>query len=120
MRLASQVFQNTLVFLLTLVLLVSSNVSAFNPADQVRRFTRSIEFDYVSWTVDALLLKLGQASLSVPHYLTEDEQHTVVIDYIKLVQDIDNVQHQVELIYADPKIIDKETQLNPGKKNWRN
>ncbi len=113
MRLASQVFQNTLVFLLTLILLVSSNVSAFDSADQVRRFTRPIEFDYVSWTVDALLLKLGQASLSVPHYLTEDEQHTVVINYLKLVQDIDNTQHQVELIYADPKITDKETELKP-------
>ena len=113
MRLASQVFQNSLVFLLTLILLVSSNVSAFNSADQVRRFTRPIEFDYVSWTVDALLLKLGQASLSVPHYLTEDEQHTVVINYLKLVQDIDNTQHQVELIYADPKITDKETELKP-------
>ncbi len=113
MRLASQVFQNSLVFLLTLILLVSSNVSAFNSADQVRRFTRPIEFDYVSWTVDALLLKIGQASLSVPHYLTEDEQHTVVINYLKLVQNIDNTQHQVELIYADPKITDKETELKP-------
>ena len=113
MRLASQVFQNTLVFLLTLILLVSSTVSSINPADQVRRYTRTIEFDYVSWTVDALLLKLGQASLSVPHYLTIDEQHTVVKNYLQLVQDIDNAQHEVELIYADPKIIDKEPQLKP-------
>ncbi len=113
MRLASQVFQNALVFLLTLILLVSSNVSALNPADEIRRYTRSIEFDYVSWTVDALLLKLGQASLAVPHYLTEDEQHTVVIDYLKLVQDIDSTEHQIELIYADPTITDKDSQLKP-------
>ena len=113
MRLASQVFQNSLVFLLSLILLVSSNVSSIDPTDQVRRYTRSIEFDYVSWTVDALLLKLGQASLSVPHYLTPDEQHTVVIHYMQLVQDIDRAQHEVELIYADPNIIDKEAHLKP-------
>ena len=113
MRLASQVFQNSLVILLSLILLVSSSVSSIDPTDQVRRYTRSIEFDYVSWTVDALLLKLGQASLSVPHYLTPDEQHAVVINYLQLVQDIDRAQHEVELIYADPNIVAKETHLKP-------
>ena len=113
MRLASQVFQNSLVFLLTLFLLVSSSVSEINSTDQIRRYTRMIEFDYVSWTVDALLLKLGQASLSVPHYLTPDEQHAVVKNYLQLVVDIDRAQHEVELVYADPNIIDKETQLKP-------
>ena len=113
MRLASQVFQNTLVLLLTLILLVSSNVISSDPTDQVRQYTRMIEFDYVSWTVDALLLKLGQASLSVPHYLTPDEQHAVVKNYLQLVVDIDRAQHEVEVIYADPKIIDKDAQLKP-------
>ncbi len=113
MRLASQVFQNSLVLLLMLILLVGSNVSPINPSDQVRQYTRIMEFDYVSWTVDALLLKLGQASLSVPHYLTDDEQHAVVKNYLKIVQDIDQAEHQVELIYADPKITDKEPRLKP-------
>ena len=113
MRLASQVFQNSLVLLLMLILLVGSNVSPINPSDQVRQYTRIMEFDYVSWTVDALLLKLGQASLSVPHYLTDDEQHAVVKNYLQLVQDIDQAEHEVELIYADPKITDKEPQLKP-------
>ena len=113
MRLASQIFQNSLIFLLTIILLVSSSVSSINSGDQVRQYTRFIEFDYVSWTVDALLLKLGQASLSVPHYLTPDEQHEVVINYLRLVQDIDHVQHEVELIYADPSIVDKDPQLKP-------
>lgn len=113
MRLASQVFQNSLVLLLMLILLVGSNVSPINPSDQVRQYTRVLEFDYVSWTVDALLLKLGQASLSVPHYLTDDEQHAVVKNYLQLVQDIDQAEHEVELIYADPKIIDKDPQLKP-------
>jgi hypothetical protein len=113
MRLVSQVFQNSLVLLLTLILLVSSSVSSVDPTDQVRRYTRIIEFDYVSWTVDALLLKLGQASLSVPHYLTPDEQHAVVINYLHLVENIDQAQHEVELVYADPRIVDKETQLKP-------
>ena len=113
MRLASQIFQNTLIILLSAILLVSSSVSSINSADQVRQYTRFIEFDYVSWTVDALLLKLGQASLSVPHYLTLDEQHAVVKNYLQLVQDIDRAQHEVELIYADPHIIDKDSQLKP-------
>jgi hypothetical protein len=113
MRLATQVFQNSLIFLLTIILLVSSNVSSINPTDQVRRYTRMIEFDYVSWTVDALLLKLGQISLSIPHYLSPEEQHAVVKNYLQLVQDIDRAEHEVELIYADPNILDKETHLKP-------
>ena len=113
MKQAWLVFQNTLTLLLVVLILVGSTLPPASSSEQVRQYTRMLEFDYVGWTVDALLLKIGQASLSTPRYLTLDEQHSVVKNYIKLVQQIDDSDYQVELIYADPKITDKPAALKP-------
>ena len=113
MKLAWQAFQTTFTFCLMLVVLSTSSLPPVHGADPVEQYTRSIEFDYISWTVDALLLKLGQSSLDVPRYLTVDEQCQVVKDYLNLVQQIDQDEYQEERIYADPSITDKAPSLKP-------
>jgi hypothetical protein len=113
MRVANQVFQNTLLFLLTALVLAGSTLVPPEASEGARQYTQRLEFDYVSWTADALLLKLGQASLSLPRYLSESQQETLIKNYLKLVQQIDDVNHNIELVYADPKIADKTTTLKP-------
>jgi hypothetical protein len=113
MKLAWQAFQIFLTVGLCILILTSSTLPPVESALQARGYTRTIEFDYVSWTVDALLLKIGQASLSTPRYLTTAEQSQTVKNYIKLVQQIDEADYQVELVYADPKITDKNSALKP-------
>lgn len=113
MKQIGQSFQITLTLMLAMIVLVSSTLPPAEPVDQVRRYTRMMEFDYVSWTADALLLKLGQAALTAPRYLTIDEQHLVIKNYLKLVEDIDDAEYQIERIYADPKISDKAAVLLP-------
>src|SRR3990172_9427633 len=49
---------------LSLALLGGSARSDRDPADQLRRFTAPIEFDFVGWTLGALGVKLGQDSVS--------------------------------------------------------
>ncbi|MCX6038066.1 MAG: hypothetical protein NTW99_09295, partial [Chloroflexi bacterium] len=41
----------------------SSLLISTNPSETARRYTRSVEFDYVSWTLEALSVKLNQAAL---------------------------------------------------------
>ena len=53
------------------ILLGASNVPLADPLERVRDLTRPIEFDYVSWTLDALGLKLGQIALGSAGYLPE-------------------------------------------------
>jgi hypothetical protein len=94
-------------------LLVSSNLLPYDASEQPRAYTRSLEFDYVSWEVNAILLKDAQGSLDVPRYLNVDQQRQVVKQYLDLVAKIDTTQNKIEQIYADPSISDKNGAIAP-------
>ncbi len=98
---------------LCLVILTASSLPPAEPEDRARSFTRRFEFDYVGWTVDALLVKLGQSALDAPSLLDQEEQKQVVLKYIELIREIDRTEFEIEKIYADPKITDKPTALAP-------
>src|SRR5450759_3456647 len=102
---------------LCLGLLVSSTLLPYESSDQPLAFTRSLVFDYVSWELDAILLKDAQDALDVPRYLTIDQQHQVVTQYLDLVQKINVAENNIEEIYADPKILDKASQIAPLSAN---
>ncbi len=94
--------------------------SSLPPGDQVERiraFTRSIEFDYITWTLDALGVKLGQFALGSSNYIPTDSQSQLVIDYLKLVSDINALQSKIQLIYADPNTANPEKELAALRKN---
>jgi hypothetical protein len=85
--------------------------SSLPPGDQVERiraFTRSIEFDYITWTLDALGVKLGQFALGSSNYIPADSQSQLVIDYLKLVSDMSALQSQIQVIYTDPNTANPE------------
>jgi len=98
---------------LCLVLITASTLPMTEQGARVRSYTRMVEFDYVSWTLDALMVKLGQASLGVPRLLSEKEQHDLVLNHISLLRKIDQVEFEIEKIYADPKVSDKAEALAP-------
>jgi len=81
--------------------------------ERVRSYTRSIEFDFVSWTLDALSIKIEQAALGTGHYLSEDEQKQVVLQYLKLISNIQGLQDKLTEIYADPKVSNPQTLAEP-------
>jgi hypothetical protein len=96
-------------FLLMAVLLGSSSMPPGDTYDRARAFTRSIEFDYVSWTLDALGLKSDQIALGTIDYLSPDKQHQIVKDYLDLVALIQRSEAQLNDIYADPKVSDPQS-----------
>ncbi len=98
---------------LSAALLGSSSVSMADPGEHVRAFTRSIEFDFVAWTLNALSLKVEQAALGTSHYLTPEAQKGVVLQYLGLITNIQNVQNKLNEIYADPNISDPQAQAAP-------
>ncbi len=95
------------VVLIGVVFLAGSSLLPYSATEAPRAFTRALEFDYVSWEADAILIKQAQGSLDAPRYMTVAQQHQVVIDYLNLVKAITKEENQVEQIYADPKITDK-------------
>ena len=74
------------------------------PSEAARRYTRSVEFDYVSWTLEALSVKLDQAVLDTPFYFSETARHQIVVDYLHLMDNILSSENQLNLIYTDPQV----------------
>ncbi len=71
---------------------------------RVRQFTRPWEFDYVSWTLDALWAKERQAVLDLPRYLTPAQQRQAVLDYLDLVRQLDRVEADIAEFYTNPAV----------------
>ena len=82
----------------------SSLLLSTSRTDAVHRYTRSVEFDYVSWTLEAFNIKLDQAVLFTPFYFNETSRHHIVVDYFQLMGNILSSEKQINLIFTDPKI----------------
>ncbi|MFA5874115.1 MAG: hypothetical protein WC832_09115 [Anaerolineales bacterium] len=82
----------------------SSLLVSTKPSEAARRYTRSIEFDYVSWTLEALSVKLNQAALGTPFYFSETARHQIVVDYLHLMDNILSSENRLNLMYTDPQI----------------
>jgi hypothetical protein len=95
-----------LVIFLTMLILVRSGFKESNFTDRVRRYTRPVEFEYVSWTIDALEKKLVQFTLASPRYLNQTEQREVVQNYLELVHRLNLIRDEIRRIYSDPQVED--------------
>ncbi len=94
---------------LCLALLTSSAPQPADEVDRVRAHTRNIEFDYISWTLDALRLKAEQGAAGVPGYLDRESSKAAVTDYLQATQQIIQAEDALNRVYADASITDKQT-----------
>lgn len=90
-----------------------ATVPVNDPKETIRRYTRAIEFDYVEWTIDAVLTKFSYASLGLADYLDRDAQRQVILDYLDLVGQIQSAEYQMTLIYTDPEVDDPAEAAGP-------
>ncbi|HEX2696462.1 MAG TPA: hypothetical protein VHM28_02065, partial [Anaerolineales bacterium] len=92
---------------LCLMLLTYSAPRPVDEVDQVRAYTRNIEFDYISWMLDALRVKIQQGAAGIPGYLDREQSKVAVTDYLHLTQQIMQGEDTLNQIYADPSVTDK-------------
>jgi hypothetical protein len=78
-------------------------------SDRVRSFTRQIEFDYPNWVWNAAWIKLEQASIGLPYLFDRGTNKEIVIEYLRTTRELMQAESQIEQIFADPNIIDKES-----------
>lgn len=102
-------FWLTTIFLLMAILLGGSTVPVSDSLEHLRSFTRSIEFDYVAWSLDALGIKFGQVALGTAGYLPMEDKSSTVLAVLDLINQINQVNAQLNDIYADPKISDPKS-----------
>jgi hypothetical protein len=88
--------------------LAYSNLPPGDQLQQARAFTRDLEFDYISWTMDALGVKLSQFALQTVDRLPEAARRQVVLDYLDLVSRIRQAEARLNDIYADPDLPNPE------------
>lgn len=98
-----------IVIIILLATQVRSEYISSEPIEKVRAFTRWDEFDYVTWTIEALWQKQLQSSLGVQSRLDAQQQRQIVFDYIRLVSELEQVQGQIAEIFADPGVTNPES-----------
>jgi hypothetical protein len=101
-----RIFRIGIVIVLSLILLGSGIQDKMDPVARARVFTRPLEFNYLNWALDALSIKIGQMALGSEKYLSEETRRQLVIEYLKLVWQIQIGEAQLQDIYADPHIND--------------
>ena len=89
-------------------LLTSASPRAGSLIDRARAFTRSHEFNYDAWTADAAWLKIRQSALGLPDYISREDQTQAVMESLRLTESILRAEDQLQRIFADPGIMDKE------------
>lgn len=70
--------------------------------DRARKFSRPEEFDYFNWTVDTLW---GKVTEGKPPDIQPDNRKNLIYAYLRLVEDIQNLDGQIMYLYSDPAII---------------
>ncbi len=97
---------NTAAMIALLLCLSFSDVRVESLNDRVHILATDYSFDFTSWTLDAVRIKLGQSAIAAPRYFSAYDQHQMVVQYIQLVRSIENTQNRINVIYADPSIKD--------------
>jgi len=103
-RVAEMVFP----FLFGALLLSSGTVLPGDEQDRARAFTREIEFEYLSWMLDATRVKALASAAGIPGYLDHAGSRIVVADYFLVTQKIIRAEDALNRIYADPAVSDKD------------
>lgn len=78
-------------------------------SDQVRFFTRDIEFDYPNWVWDATWIKIEQSTLNAPYIFERGTNKQIVFEYLRVTQELIQTEVSIEQIFADPNVTDKDS-----------
>ncbi len=89
-------------------LLVSSYPEPGGIVASLGRVTADYTFDYITWEAGAIGAKLDAAFFGAAPYLDETVRARVVREYLDLVRQIHELEHQVKQVYTDPEIEDPE------------
>lgn len=96
------------IFVAGITLLQRSDNKLGDQVEVVRSFTREIEFDFVSWTINALGTKVQQVSLGAVNYLDHEDRSKIVLNYLDLNNEVQQLETEIFEIYANPDISNPE------------
>ncbi len=96
-----RLLRNILIIVIILFL-GNATLPSGDPGNLVRAYTRPIEFDYLSWTLDAIEIKIDQAAWGEKGYQEDNSGPETVRDYISLISSIQESERNLELLHSNP------------------
>ena len=99
--------------LLVLILCRQSSIPLSDSMERIRSYTRAIEFDYTTWTMDALKVKTDQMILGLDGYFSTAESSQYINHYLELTRMRQDTESMLIQIYSDPEIQDPKTESQP-------
>lgn len=113
MRRLTRFLRNLYVRALPLIALAFLLIHEIPPANdtqaQVDARIGNEQFDFVTWTLDALGIKVGQSITSEQSYLTTDQRKQAVLTYFDLLDQRLRLNGKINTIFADPNQTDPAT-----------
>ncbi|MBP6068768.1 MAG: hypothetical protein KA465_00725 [Anaerolineaceae bacterium] len=111
-----------LVVVAMLLLLTGSSAALWDPLEALRKYSRSVEFDFSAWTVQALMEKGISAALKVDKFLPNEEQNALVDVYLQQVDfvnqlniSLDEAVSAPEMAHRDEKVAELQSKLTDEK-----
>ena len=89
--------------------LAGSAVPASGLDNQLRALTRQLEFDFVTWTLEAFGSKLSGWALSVERFIDPEDQSRLVLETLDQVATVNRLNAELLLLYADPDVPNRES-----------
>ena len=93
-----------------LLVLTGDSFAPRTMVDRVRLITAPYEFEFVSWTANAVWAKVLQFSLGEERYLTASAWHDLVLEYNDLLNRISAAENELTRIFSDPAVADPRAQ----------
>ncbi len=93
------------IFVLALAL-TSDSFAPRTMVDKVRLITAPYEFEFISWTANAVWAKVLQFCLGEERYLSATDWHDIVLEYDDLLTQIFADEDELTRIFSDPSISD--------------
>jgi hypothetical protein len=97
---------NALIVIVLLLSLSFSNARITDIRDRVHILAEDHAFDFVTWTANAVWVKLTQSTIAAPRYFQPQNQHLLVREYLQTVDDVQKTQNDINLLYSNPSIKD--------------
>ncbi|MBI9051779.1 MAG: hypothetical protein JEZ00_20340 [Anaerolineaceae bacterium] len=91
-------------FILTLIILTvpRSEIQLHKVEDQIRPYTIGVQFDFVTWTLDALWDKFSAASMNWQDIIPQENYRTIVYQYLQNEQQLNQTQELISDYYGNP------------------
>lgn len=100
-------------FLLLMVFLFGMPSSTYHLNSQLGRISlilNDVQFDYVTWEVNAIGAKIKQTLWGEHPFMTETDRSQYVRDYMADLAQVLPIERQIEAMYADPNINDPDAE----------